>query len=93
MFIEDVLSTIFAMELKALLDINKQLLIRRLSNEGLSQREIAKQTGISRTTIRSYIYDPERGKVLTRQKSKTPRRISVMTHGNQERHWPLKTFY
>ncbi|MDY2798158.1 MAG: HTH domain-containing protein [Anaerobiospirillum succiniciproducens] len=67
-----------------MLDINKQLLIRRLSNEGLSQREIAKQTGISRTTIRSYISDPERGKVLTRQKSKTPRRISVMTQGNQE---------
>lgn len=84
MLIEDVLSTIFAMELKALLDINKQLLIRRLSNEGLSQREIAKQTGISRTTIRSYISDPERGKVLTRQKSKNPRRISVMTQGNQE---------
>ncbi|MGN8853279.1 helix-turn-helix domain-containing protein [Anaerobiospirillum succiniciproducens] len=57
------------MELKALLDINKQLLIRRLSNEGLSQREIAKQTGISRTTIRSYISDTERVKVLTRQKS------------------------
>lgn len=58
----------------------KRLRIRQLAREGLSQREIAAQVGVSRQTVSTYVNNPERGLELRKRGN----RESILSTVNQD---------